>query len=62
MLITDPDGEQFWPGQSQRLYDALDCPKHLVRFTAAEDADSHWEPKAPAFRNQRVLDWFDETL
>jgi dienelactone hydrolase len=62
MLITDPDGEQFWPGQSQRLYDALDCPKKLVRFTAAEGADSHCEPKAPALRNQRVLDWLDETL
>jgi hypothetical protein len=62
MLITDPDGEQFWPGQSQRLYDALDCPKQLVRFTAAEGADSHCEPKAPILRNQRVLDWLDETL
>jgi dienelactone hydrolase len=62
MLITDPEGEQFWPGQSQRLYDALDCPKRLVRFTAAEGADSHCEPKAPALRNQRVLDWLDETI
>jgi hypothetical protein len=62
MLITDPEGEQFWPGQSQRLYDALDCPKQLVRFTAAEGADSHCEPKAPTLRNQRVLDWLDETL
>jgi len=23
MLITDPEGEQFWPGQSTQLYDAL---------------------------------------
>ena len=55
------DGEQFWPDQSRRLYDALDCPKQLVRCTAAEGADSHCEPKAPILRNQRVLDWLDET-
>jgi alpha-beta hydrolase superfamily lysophospholipase len=61
-LITDPENEQFWPGQSQQLYDALECPKQLVRFTAAEGADAHCEPKAPALRNQRVLDWLDETL
>jgi alpha-beta hydrolase superfamily lysophospholipase len=62
MLITDPEGEQFWPGQSQRLYDALECPKTLVRFTAEEGADSHCEPRTPALRNQRILDWLDETL
>ena len=27
MLILDPEGEQFWPGQSQRLYDALTGPE-----------------------------------
>ena len=40
-LITSPGGEQFWPGQSQQLYDALTCPKTLVPFTAAEGADLH---------------------
>ena len=29
MLITDPDNETFWPGQSQQLYDALTGPKAL---------------------------------
>ena len=23
LQVTDPEGEQFWPGQSKRLYDAL---------------------------------------
>jgi hypothetical protein len=61
-LVTDPEGEQFWPGQSQRLYDALRCPKELMRFTAAEGADLHCEPRAPTLRNQRVFDWLDRTL
>jgi hypothetical protein len=62
MLITDPDGEQFWPGQSQELYDLLTGPKTLVRFTVAEGADLHCEPKAPGLRAQRIFDWLDATL
>lgn len=61
-LITDPENERFWPGQSQQLFDALECPKTLIRFTAEEGADSHCEPRAPGLRNQRVFDWLDETL
>jgi hypothetical protein len=62
MLITDPDGEAFWPGQSQQLYDMLRCPKKLVRFTAGEGADLHCEPKDPGLRDLRVFDWLDEVL
>src|SRR4051812_16163188 len=62
MLITDPDNETFWPGQSQQLYDALTGPKALVRFTEAEGADLHCEPKTPALRAQRIFDWLDATL
>jgi hypothetical protein len=62
MLVTDPDGEQFWPGQSRQLFDALPGPKSLLRFTSAEGADSHGEPLAPGLRNQRVFDWLDAEL
>jgi hypothetical protein len=65
ILITDPENEQFWPGQSQRLYDAVSTPeesKELVHFSAEEGADSHCEPKALGLRDQRVFDWLDATL
>jgi hypothetical protein len=62
MLVTDPENEQFWPGQAHRVYEALTCPKELVPFTAAEGADSHCEPKAHGLREQRMFDWLDETL
>jgi hypothetical protein len=62
LLITDPDDEAFWPGQSQQLYDALPGPKTLVRFTAAEGGDLHCEPKVPGLRAQRIFDWLDATL
>ena len=61
-LVAEPEGEAFWPGQSQQLFDALTCPKTLMRFTAAEGADLHCEPLAPGLRNQRVFDWLEETL
>ncbi len=61
-LITDPEDEQFWPGQSQQLYDLLTAPKTLAPFTAAEGANWHCEPIAPVVRSHRVLDWLDQTL
>jgi hypothetical protein len=62
MMITDPEGEQFWPGQSRRLYDALPGPKLLAPFTKAEGADMHCEPMARSLLEQRMFDWLDETL
>jgi hypothetical protein len=62
MLVTDPEDEQFWPGQSRALFDALPGPKELVPFTAAEGADRHCEPMARTLLEQRMLDWLDEVL
>ncbi len=61
-LVTDPEDEQFWPGQSQQPYDLLSAPKTLMPFTAAEGANWHCEPVAPVVRSHRVLDWLDETF
>ena len=44
MMITDPEAEPFWPGQSQQLYDMLPGTKVLVTFTNAEGAGRHCEP------------------
>jgi hypothetical protein len=33
MFVADPEDEQFWPGQSQEVFDALKSPKTIVRFT-----------------------------
>jgi hypothetical protein len=62
IMITDPEGEQFWPGQSRRLYDALPGRKMLVPFTRADGADMHCEPMARSLLEQRMFDWLDETL
>ncbi|GAA4735017.1 alpha/beta fold hydrolase [Modestobacter marinus] len=60
MLVTDPEHEQFWPGQSARMAAALTCPVTLLPFTADEGADGHCEPAAVGLRNERVFDWLDE--
>lgn len=63
IMILDPEGELFWPGESQQLYDAVSSEqKVLATFTAAEGADLHCEPKAMGLRNQTVFDWLDEVL
>lgn len=62
IMITDPEAEQFWPGQSRRLYDALPGSKMLVPFTKAEGADMHCEPMARSLLEQRMFDWLDEVL
>jgi Prolyl oligopeptidase family len=62
LLITDPEGEQFWPGQSQQLFDRLNGDKELARFKEADGAGRHCEPLAPAQRDARVFDWLDRYL
>jgi dienelactone hydrolase len=62
LFIADPDDEQFWPGQSQEVYDALVSPKTIVRFTAEEGANWHCEPKARSLYDQRMFDWLDTVM
>jgi Prolyl oligopeptidase family len=62
LLITDPEGEQFWPGQPQQLFDRLNGDKELIHFNEADGAGRHCEPLAPAHRDARVFDWLDGYL
>jgi len=62
MFIADPEDEQFWPGQSQQAYEALTCPKTIVKFTSAEGANWHCEPKARSLYDQRMFDWLAQVM
>ena len=62
VLVTDPDHEQFWPGQSRELYDRLPAGKTLIRFTEDEGAGSHCEPAANGIRGERIFDWLDQHI
>lgn len=62
LLVTDPEGEQFWPGQSEQLASLAPSASTLVRFTAAEGADGHCEPLARGLVAQRAFDWMEGVL
>lgn len=62
LLITAPEDEQFWPGQSEKLAALAPEVSTLVRFSAAEGADRHCQPLARALTEQRMFDWLDERL
>jgi hypothetical protein len=47
---------------AQDLYDALVCPKVLVRFSDAEGAGDHCEAGNRALFAQRTFDWLDDVL
>jgi len=57
LLITDPEDEQFWPGQPAELARLTPGVSTLVRFTAAEGANHHCQPLARALTEQRMFDW-----
>jgi len=58
-LITQAENDVLAHGASA-FFDALTCPKTLMRFTAAEGADRHCEMGNRSLLNRRVLDWLDE--
>ncbi len=47
---------------AEACYNALRCPKQLIRFTAEEGADGHCEMGNRSLLNRRVLDWLDEVF
>lgn len=49
-------------GSAQTLYDALKCPKTIMRFTAAEGAGTHCEMGNRTLFNRRMFEWLDGVL
>jgi hypothetical protein len=62
LLITSPDNEQFWPGQSKALAKLTPDVSEVVKFTEAEGADGHCQPLARTLTHERVFDWLDAKL
>ncbi len=62
VFIADPEDEQFWPGQPREVYEALNCPKTIVPFTAEEGANWHCQPKARGLYDQRMFDWLASVM
>jgi hypothetical protein len=60
-LLTATEGDPV-SSNAQTLFDALLCPKTLIRFTLAEGAGGHCEALGRSLFHQRMFDWLDETL
>ena len=62
LLITSPQDEQFWPGQSEQLAGLVGGPHEIARFTAADGADEHCQPLAPGLTQARMFSWLTAHL
>jgi dienelactone hydrolase len=62
VLVIDGEAEFTVPGQPQKLYDALQCPKDYMMFTAEDTGLCHCQTGALAISSQRIFDWLDEHL
>lgn len=61
-LVCEAEGDLFFKGQPQELYDHLTCPKTMLRFTEIEGAGAHCEVGANRLAFARIYDWLDRTL
>lgn len=61
-MIMEADGDIFFAGQPQRVYDELKAPKRFARFTAEDGAENHCQSGALAFKDEVVFNWIAETL
>ena len=58
-LLTMAENDPLAAATPQ-MFEMLCCPKKLLRFTAAEGADTHCEMGNRTLLNDRVLDWLDD--
>jgi dienelactone hydrolase len=61
-LVLDAEGDMFFKGQPEALYDHLTCPKTMIVFTESEGAGSHCQVEAHRLAFARIYDWLDEIL
>ncbi|CDX19754.1 conserved hypothetical protein [Mesorhizobium sp. SOD10] len=61
-LVCDAEGDLFFKGQPEQLYQHLTCDKMLMSFSIHDGAGAHCEAGAGRFSNARMYDWLDETL
>ncbi len=58
-LILEGSAEDATPGESQRLYAALTCPKWKIDFDASTAAQVHCQGGAGVLAQARLFDWLD---
>lgn len=60
-LVTHAEDDPL-AASAQNLFEALRCPKELVRFSSAEGAGGHCEMMNRSAVNRRVADWLHDVF
>lgn len=60
-LVTHAQDDPVAAG-AEAFFEALDCPKTLLRFSSVDGAGGHCEMGNRSLFNRRVLDWLDDVL
>ena len=58
-LVLEAEKDESFPGQPERVYKLLTCPKNCIIFTKEEGAEDHCHIGALSLANQRIFDWLD---
>lgn len=61
VLLTQAENDGL-AAETSIVFDALRCPKQIIRFTAAEGAGDHCEMGNRSLLNRRVFDWLDTVM
>src|ERR1017187_3147177 len=61
-LVLEAEGDMFFVNQPQQIYEALQSPKQLFKFTSEDGAENHCQSGALAYFHEVVFDWLDVTL
>lgn len=61
-LVMEADGDIFFKGQPQQVFDKLQVRKAFARFTAEDGAENHCQSGALAYKDEVVFNWIAETL
>ncbi len=62
VLVTDPDNEQFWPGQSRELFGKLTGSEGDHRVHPGGGGRLALRAAASGLRGERIFDWLDEQI
>jgi hypothetical protein len=60
LLVTEPEAEEFWPGQSKELADLVPGRADVLHFGADEGASHHCQPTGRLLTENRMFDWLAE--
>ena len=61
-LIMEGTAEDATPGESQRLFDALICEKHMMKFDASTASQVHCQGGNQQLAQARLFDWLEEEV